>query len=117
MTYNKTKGKVYALLKDQAKSDDILKAAFHVRYTCICCIYLPANIFLVMQVTFLQAHVLLHFIRSSSGGLNSSQKQEDALLNSLPTTTNLEAEIAASCKMVSTSYEIFKSKASEQVGK
>ena len=33
MTYNPSKGKVYALFKDQAKSDDILKAAFHVRYT------------------------------------------------------------------------------------
>ncbi|XVF75096.1 hypothetical protein PTKIN_Ptkin13bG0160700 [Pterospermum kingtungense] len=31
VTYNPSKGKVYALLKDQAKSDDILKAAFHVR--------------------------------------------------------------------------------------
>lgn len=89
VTYNQTKGKVYALLKDQAKSDDILKAAFH-------------------------AHVLLHFIRSSSGAQNSSRKQGDGFSNSVPTTTNLEAEIAASCKMVSTSYEIFKSKASEQ---
>lgn len=31
VTYNPTKDKVYALLKDQAKPDDILKAAFHVR--------------------------------------------------------------------------------------
>jgi hypothetical protein len=30
VTYNPTKDKVYALLKDQAKSDDIIKAAFHV---------------------------------------------------------------------------------------
>ena len=30
VTYNPTKDKVYALLKDQAKPDDILKAAFHV---------------------------------------------------------------------------------------
>ncbi|XP_023553117.1 protein root UVB sensitive 6-like [Cucurbita pepo subsp. pepo] len=89
VTYNQTRGKVYALLKDQAKSDDILKAAFH-------------------------AHVLLHFIRSSSGGQKSSRKQGDAISNSVPAVTNLEAQIAASCKMVSTSYEIFKSKASEQ---
>ncbi|KAG6577352.1 Protein root UVB sensitive 6, partial [Cucurbita argyrosperma subsp. sororia] len=89
VTYNQTRGKVYALLKDQAKSDDILKAAFH-------------------------AHVLLHFIRSSSGGQKSSRKQGDAFSNSVPAVTNLEAQIAASCKMVSTSYEIFKSKASEQ---
>ena len=32
MTYNPSKGGIYALLKDQAKSDDILKAAFHVRF-------------------------------------------------------------------------------------
>lgn len=32
VTYNPSKGKVYALLKDRAKSDDILKAAFHVRF-------------------------------------------------------------------------------------
>lgn len=31
MTYNPSKDKVYALLKDQAKPDDIVKAAFHVR--------------------------------------------------------------------------------------
>ncbi|OAY73898.1 Protein root UVB sensitive 6 [Ananas comosus] len=29
VTYNPSKDKIYALLKDQAKSDDILKAAFH----------------------------------------------------------------------------------------
>ncbi|KAJ4748248.1 Protein root UVB sensitive 6 [Rhynchospora pubera] len=40
VTYNQSKDKIYALLKDQAKSDDILKAAFH-------------------------AHVLLHFINST----------------------------------------------------
>lgn len=35
MTYNPSKHKVYAVLKDQAKSDDIIKAAFHVRYMAI----------------------------------------------------------------------------------
>lgn len=30
VTYNPSKDKIYALLKDQAKSDDILKAAYHV---------------------------------------------------------------------------------------
>jgi hypothetical protein len=40
VTYNPSKGKVYALLKDQAKSDDILKAAFHVRYLTYPCLYL-----------------------------------------------------------------------------
>lgn len=32
MTYNPSKRNVYALLKNQAKSDDVLKAAFHVRF-------------------------------------------------------------------------------------
>ncbi|KAI4375507.1 hypothetical protein MLD38_013367 [Melastoma candidum] len=41
VTYNPSKGKVYALLKDKAKPDDILKAAFH-------------------------AHVLLHFLSLAS---------------------------------------------------
>lgn len=31
VTYNPSKDKIYAVLKDQAKSDDILKAAFHVQ--------------------------------------------------------------------------------------
>lgn len=30
VAYNPSKGNIYAVLKDQAKSDDILKAAFHV---------------------------------------------------------------------------------------
>lgn len=33
VTYNPSKGNVYALLKDEAKSDDILKAAFHVSFS------------------------------------------------------------------------------------
>ena len=39
VTYNPSKVKVYALLKDQAKSDDILKAAFHVRFLTHLCLY------------------------------------------------------------------------------
>lgn len=39
MTYNPSKCKVFALLKDEAKSDDILKAAFHVRYIFVSGIY------------------------------------------------------------------------------
>lgn len=61
--------------------------------------------------------MLLHFVRSSNGAQNSKRKQVDAFSSSVPTTTNVEEEIAASCKMVSNSYEIFKSKASEQVVK
>ncbi|XWS20673.1 hypothetical protein CRYUN_Cryun31cG0123100 [Craigia yunnanensis] len=90
VTYNPSKGKVYALLKDQAKSDDILKAAFH-------------------------AHVLLHFIHSSNNSRSSSRsQQEHGDSNLMPTTTDFEPYFADSCKMVSTSYGHFKNKAAEQ---
>ncbi|KAJ9687744.1 hypothetical protein PVL29_016280 [Vitis rotundifolia] len=93
VTYNPSKGKVYALLKDQAKSDDILKAAFH-------------------------AHMLLHFIVSSNGIESFPRKQQDYDSSHLmPSTADLAAHIAESCKMVSTSYGIFKSKAAEQVSR
>ncbi|XP_059447617.1 protein root UVB sensitive 6 [Corylus avellana] len=88
VTYNPSKGKIYALLKDQAKSEDILKAAFH-------------------------AHVLLHFMQSSNENRSSSQKQGEYDHPDI-VATDLEARIAESCKMVSTSYGIFKSKAAEQ---
>uniref|UniRef100_A0A5B6Z7Y2 Protein root UVB sensitive 6-like n=1 Tax=Davidia involucrata TaxID=16924 RepID=A0A5B6Z7Y2_DAVIN len=90
VTYNPSKGNIYALLKDQAKSDDILKAAFH-------------------------AHVLLHIIHSSNEKQSSSQKHrenENSIL--MPTTTDLQAHIAESYKMVSALYGPFKSKATEQ---
>ncbi|KAK8572657.1 hypothetical protein V6N13_048234 [Hibiscus sabdariffa] len=86
VTYNPSKGKVYALLKDQAKSDDIIKAAFH-------------------------AHVLLHFIHSANNRQFSSRSQQEHLI---PATTDFEPHVAESCKMVSTSYGHFKNKASEQ---
>ncbi|GMI89845.1 ROOT UV-B SENSITIVE 6 [Hibiscus trionum] len=86
VTYNPSKGKVYALLKDQAKSDDILKAAFH-------------------------AHVLLDFIHSANIRQSSSRGQQEHLV---PTTTDFEPQVAESCKMVSTSYGHFKNKAAEQ---
>ncbi|KAM3714926.1 hypothetical protein ACJW31_01G370100 [Castanea mollissima] len=91
VTYNPSKGKVYALLKDQAKSDDILKAAFH-------------------------AHVLLHFVQSSNESRSSAQKQRDYNNYSdiVLTTTDLEAHISESCMMVSKLYGIFKSKAADQ---
>ncbi|KAF5197830.1 root UVB sensitive [Thalictrum thalictroides] len=99
VTYNPLKGNIYALLKDQANSDDILKAAFH-------------------------AHVLLHFIRSSDKNHTSLRKQDRSEFldfigslsahRALPTTVDLEANIAESCKVVSSSYGIFKKKASEQ---
>ncbi|OVA15487.1 Vitamin B6 photo-protection and homoeostasis [Macleaya cordata] len=98
VTYNPSKGNVCALLKDQAESDDILKAAFH-------------------------AHVLLHFIRSSNenqssgnhGGSDSSKfLGYFSTHQPLPTNVDLEAHIAESCKVVSASYGIFKRKAAEQ---
>ncbi|RWR78661.1 protein root UVB sensitive 6 [Cinnamomum micranthum f. kanehirae] len=97
ITYNPLKGNVYALLKDQAKSDDILKAAFH-------------------------AHVLLHFIRSSnekqSSGKNvvSDRSVLDISLSThlMPAGVDFEAQIARSCDLVSSSYELFKRKAAEE---
>ncbi|KAK4402034.1 protein root UVB sensitive 6 [Sesamum angolense] len=50
ITYNPSKGNIYALFKDQAKSDDILKAAFH-------------------------AHVLLHIIDTSSQDQATLQRE------------------------------------------
>ncbi|KAM1023829.1 hypothetical protein ACFX2A_045653 [Malus domestica] len=90
VTYNPSKGKVYALFKDQAKSDDILKAAYH-------------------------AQVLLHFMQLSYNSQHLYQKdKKDEFLNFEPTAKDLEACIVESCNMVSTSYGIFKSKAKEQ---
>ncbi|CAD5187303.1 unnamed protein product [Musa acuminata subsp. malaccensis] len=93
VSYNPSKDKIYALLKDQAKSDDILKAAFH-------------------------AHVLLYFIQLSNTNQalkklrNSNQsKYEEAIL---PTNANFLAHMVESCKIVSSSYAIFKRKAAEQ---
>ncbi|KAH9684463.1 protein root UVB sensitive 6 [Citrus sinensis] len=90
VTYNPSKGKVYALLKDQAKSDDILKAAFH-------------------------AYVLLHCINSSSGHRSLALKQHEYdNSNLMLTTADLEAHIGESCKVVSTAYGVFKNKTVEQ---
>ncbi|KAK1568935.1 hypothetical protein Q3G72_030650 [Acer saccharum] len=90
VTYNPSKGKVYALLKDQAKTDDIIKAAFH-------------------------AHVLLHFIQSVNDRQSLSRKhQEYDHSKFAPTSADLEARIAESCEMVSASYGHFKSKTAEQ---
>ncbi|XAR49294.1 hypothetical protein NMG60_11032450 [Bertholletia excelsa] len=90
VTYNPSKGNIYALLKDQAKSDDILKAAFH-------------------------AHVLLHIIRSSNQTQSlPRQHKENNHRVSVPSITELESHIAESCKIVSTLYGPFKMKATEQ---
>ncbi|GAY61505.1 hypothetical protein CUMW_210490 [Citrus unshiu] len=91
VTYNPSKGKVYALLKDQAKSDDILKAAFH-------------------------AYVLLHCINSSNGHRSLALKQHEYdNSNLMLTAADLEAHIGESCKVVSTAYGVFKNKTVEQL--
>nr|KYP52099.1 UPF0420 protein C16orf58 isogeny [Cajanus cajan] len=90
VTYDPSKHKVYAVLKDQAKSDDILKAAFH-------------------------AHVLLSFLKSSNESMASSLKQrEDVNSNMMHTVSDIESCIADTCKIVASSYGLFKNKAKEQ---
>ncbi|KAH7670788.1 Root UVB sensitive family protein [Dioscorea alata] len=93
VTYNPAKGNIYALFKDQAKSEDILKAAFH-------------------------AHVLLHCIRSSKkcNYLRTDQStMGESLSNHLmPKTTALESHIVESCDIVSSSFRDFKEKAAQQ---
>ncbi|GFP80450.1 protein root UVB sensitive 6 [Phtheirospermum japonicum] len=89
VTYNPSKGKIYALFKDQAKSDDILKATFH-------------------------AHVLLHIICSSNQKSPNSKKRELDLSAVVPTLGDLQSHIAESYKMVSALYGPFKNKAKEQ---
>lgn len=86
VTYNPSKGNIYALLKDEAKSDDVLKAAFH-------------------------AHVLLHFIQSYEN--QSLSKKGDHSLSLTPS-ANFNAQVAESYKMVSALYAPFKNKAKEQ---
>ncbi|KAJ8767790.1 hypothetical protein K2173_020730 [Erythroxylum novogranatense] len=90
LTYNPSKNKVYALLKDQAKSEDILKAAFH-------------------------AHLLLHFVHSSKNGQSSLLKQlEKDHSGHILSVSDIEARIAETCRMVSPLFGAFKSKAAEQ---
>ncbi|KAL0335318.1 UNVERIFIED_CONTAM: protein root UVB sensitive 6 [Sesamum radiatum] len=88
ITYNPSKGNIYALFKDQAKSDDILKAAFH-------------------------AHVLLHIIDTSSQDQATSTKR-DHDPSGLPTLGDLQSHIAESYKMVSALYGPFKNKVKDQ---
>lgn len=95
LTYNPSKGNIYALLKEKAKSDDILKAAFH-------------------------AHLLLHLLQSSNAKQSSRKHSHHSHLNSnlsnhlLPTTIDIEAQLAESCNAVSSFYEDFKRKAADQ---
>ncbi|CAI9765280.1 unnamed protein product [Fraxinus pennsylvanica] len=90
VSYNPSRGNIYALFKDQAKSDDILKAAFH-------------------------AHVLLHIIHTSNQNQCSSRRQQEHDLPMLlPTSSDIQAHVAESYKMVSALYGPFKNKAKEQ---
>ncbi|KNA16637.1 hypothetical protein SOVF_086450 [Spinacia oleracea] len=90
VTFNPVKNKVYALLKDQAKPEDILKAAFH-------------------------GYVLNHSIRSSVKKKSASEKHhEHDSLGSIAMPVNIESLVAESCKMVSSTYGLFKYKAAEQ---
>ncbi|KAJ6835724.1 protein root UVB sensitive 6 [Iris pallida] len=97
VTYNPSKGKIYALLKDQAKSDDILKASFH-------------------------AHVLLHFIRLANGKQSLKkisdsyqlERKESSSNHAIPTNADFLDHIAESCRIVSSSYAVFKKKAADQ---
>lgn len=89
VTYNPSKGNIYALFKGQAESDDILKAAFH-------------------------AHVLLHIIRASNKDIVSSRTREHDYLSIQPTSADIESHIAESYKLVSALYGPFKNKAKEQ---
>lgn len=72
-------------------------------YLCLRCIYLV-----------LQAHVLLHILRSPHQSRSLPRKHGDDQI--VPSITDLEAHIADSYKMVSTLYGPFKRKATEQVG-
>ncbi|XP_051145703.1 protein root UVB sensitive 6-like isoform X2 [Andrographis paniculata] len=89
VTYNPAKGNIYALFKDQAKSDDILKAAFH-------------------------AHVLLHIIQPLNQNTSSFRRLDHNIPASQPTSSDIESHITESYKLVSALYEPFKSKAKEQ---
>ncbi|KAK8971132.1 hypothetical protein KSP40_PGU012319 [Platanthera guangdongensis] len=97
LTYNPSKGSIYALLKNKAKSDDILKAAFH-------------------------AHMLLHVLNSSIVKQSSRKRMHHSQshLNSnlsnhlLPTTVDIVDHVAESYKAVSSFYEDFKRKAADQ---
>ncbi|GAB2283935.1 Protein root UVB sensitive 6 [Dionaea muscipula] len=89
VAYNPKKRKVYVLLKDQAKSDDIIKAAFH-------------------------GHVLLDFIDSAVKSQYFQGREANDQFDSIATSIDIEAHVAESCKVVSTAYGLFKSKAAEQ---
>lgn len=97
VTYNPSKGNVHMLLKDKAKSEDILKASFH-------------------------AYVLMHFIRTTHANKssknhvasNSLEMIDSSLNQTMLTNGDYLDHISESCKIVSTSFGVFKQKASDQ---
>lgn len=70
-----------------------------------------------LSLPMLQAHVLLHIIRSSNQKtLSTGKVQGNDPTVFLPTAADLQSHIGESYKMVSALYAPFKSKAKEQVG-
>lgn len=62
--------------------------------------------------------MLMHFIHSSNNNCSSPSKQQEyGHSNFILSAADLESHIAESCKMVSTLYAPFKSKAAEQVSR
>lgn len=60
--------------------------------------------------------MLLHFLHSSYRCQTvSSKHMKDGNSHSMPGAGDLETQIAESCKIVSSSYGLFKCKAAEQV--
>lgn len=76
------------------------------------------NIFIhQLSLSLIQAHVLLHIIRSSNEKTLSTRKvQGNDPSVFFPTAADLQSHIGESYKMVSALYGPFKSKAKEQVG-
>lgn len=65
----------------------------------------------------LQAHVLLHFINASHANLNARKRMNSnrSYQNANPLNMDFIPHIAESCKIVTSSYGVFKKKAREQV--
>eukprot|EP00252_Welwitschia_mirabilis_P004219 TRINITY_DN14477_c0_g1_i1.p1 TRINITY_DN14477_c0_g1~~TRINITY_DN14477_c0_g1_i1.p1 ORF type:complete len:487 (-),score=87.04 TRINITY_DN14477_c0_g1_i1:368-1828(-) len=97
INFNPRKGRVYALLRENSNSDDVLRAAFH-------------------------AHLLLHIICNSKkfapskqpSGASMLEKSDSATRLPLLSTNDAQAEIAESCKHVSLLYESFKKHTKEK---
>lgn len=97
VTFNPLKGQAYALLREKASSDDVLRATFH-------------------------AHLLLHVISTSKKVGVARQPIKSMKLDKLdsPTsysmlsTADIEAGIAETCKHASPLFEIFRKQAEEQ---